>query len=61
MQDNLNISNNLTKKLAEKLMCLEENLFSRMISNIKILEESKPNETKVEKLNRKLKKGRSLL
>lgn len=61
MQENLNINNDLTEKLAEKLICLEKNLFSQMMSNIKILEENQANETKAEKLNRKLKKSRSLL
>lgn len=78
MQDNLITNDELMEKLAEKTICLEKKLFSKMINNLKSLEEDKfdeikiinnnitpeknrYNETKVEKLNRKLKEGRSLL
>lgn len=44
MQENLNMNNELTEKIAEKLICLEEKLFYRMINNIKNLEKDKHNE-----------------
>lgn len=59
------MENNLVEKLSEKLMCLEEDLFSRMIENVKLseklTEKNNSPENRAKQLNKKLKQNRSLL